>query len=84
MLFATVVYAKKELENQALQGEVEELEGTVDCLAELNLDKEELIREKDARHAEVCAENLRLGGSKGAEDLVELREFYRRNSFGND
>ena len=35
----------------------------------------ELHRIKDARHAEVASEDMRLGGSLGAQDLVALREY---------
>ena len=34
----------------------------------------ELQKLKDARHAEVASEDMRLGGSLGAQDLVALRE----------
>lgn len=35
----------------------------------------ELQKLKDARHAEVASEDMRLGGSLGAQDLVALREY---------
>lgn len=39
------------------------------------IDLEDLIEAKDARHAAVASEDLRLGGRLGAQDLVELREY---------
>ena len=51
-----------------------------DMLANEVLDLRELMREKDARHAQVASDDLRRGGSLGGQDLVGLREYKRAQS----